>query len=157
LIQWLESTDYFIAPSSTKFHGNYECGLVRHNYSLYQIFKHQLKIFKIEFPEDSQVICSLLHDVCKCNLYIKTGDSYIYNSSSPKGHAKLSLERIKAYIKLTEIEEQVIKYHMGFYGTTEFSNKGEYSLRDMVEIYNLNKLCKLFYFCDDMSAQFYEK
>ena len=31
LIAWLETTDFFKAPASTKFHGNYEGGLLAHS------------------------------------------------------------------------------------------------------------------------------
>ena len=30
LLKWLEGTDFFTAPASTKFHGACECGLVMH-------------------------------------------------------------------------------------------------------------------------------
>lgn len=31
LIEWLETTDFFTAPASTKYHGSYEGGLVEHS------------------------------------------------------------------------------------------------------------------------------
>ena len=31
LLKWLEGTDFFTAPASTKFHGACECGLVMHS------------------------------------------------------------------------------------------------------------------------------
>ena len=34
LIEFLEKTDFFKAPASTRFHGNYEGGLVEHSIKL---------------------------------------------------------------------------------------------------------------------------
>ncbi len=31
LLAWLESTDFFTAPASTRFHGAYEGGLLEHS------------------------------------------------------------------------------------------------------------------------------
>jgi hypothetical protein len=113
--------------------------------------------FKLNIDREALILCSLLHDVCKAGAYISTPSGYIYNSNHPKGHAKLSLERIKLHIKLTFIEQEIIKYHMGFYGLNEFSQYGEYSLMELLATYNNSTVTKLFYFCDDMSAQFLEK
>lgn len=30
LLRWLEDSDFFVAPASTKFHGCYEGGLLQH-------------------------------------------------------------------------------------------------------------------------------
>ena len=30
LLKWLENSDFFTAPASTRFHGNYEGGLCEH-------------------------------------------------------------------------------------------------------------------------------
>ena len=35
LLKWLEGTDFFTAPASTKFHGAFECGLVMHSINVY--------------------------------------------------------------------------------------------------------------------------
>ena len=35
LLKWLEGTDFFTAPASTKFHGACECGLVMHSINVY--------------------------------------------------------------------------------------------------------------------------
>ena len=41
LIQFLEKSDFFIAPASTRFHGNVEGGLVAHSIKVYEILKTQ--------------------------------------------------------------------------------------------------------------------
>ena len=35
LLNWLETTDFFTAPASTRFHGACECGLVMHSINVY--------------------------------------------------------------------------------------------------------------------------
>ena len=35
LLSWLETTDFFTAPASTRFHGACECGLVMHSINVY--------------------------------------------------------------------------------------------------------------------------
>ena len=38
-----EKTDFFKAPASTRFHGNYEGGLVEHSMQVYEILKHKVE------------------------------------------------------------------------------------------------------------------
>lgn len=35
LLEWLKSTDFFTAPASTRFHGVYPGGLVKHSLNVY--------------------------------------------------------------------------------------------------------------------------
>lgn len=35
LLEWLKSTDFFTAPASTRFHGAYLGGLVKHSLNVY--------------------------------------------------------------------------------------------------------------------------
>ena len=71
LIKFLESTDFFTAPASTRFHGNYAGGLVEHSMKVYEILVEKVKNSskKIEVSEDTLKIVALLHDVCKANFY----------------------------------------------------------------------------------------
>jgi len=161
-VQYLDDNNFWTCPGSTKFHGNYKGGLLDHCYNLYNLFWKHLQVFKINFPKSSQIICAFGHDICKIGAYIQnpkpegfTGYSYSWNRMQPPGHAKLSIEILERYITLTPEEKEVIKYHMGMYSTIEFlGTKGEYNVKELVGVYNTNKVAKLFYFCDDMVAQF---
>ena len=69
LLEWLEKTDFFIAPSSTKFHGNYEGGLVEHSVNVYNCLKMLVNEYKKQFPDydisdETIAISALLHDLC---------------------------------------------------------------------------------------------
>ncbi len=35
LIEFIEGTDFFKAPASTRYHGNWECGLLKHSMKVY--------------------------------------------------------------------------------------------------------------------------
>ena len=69
-------TDFYTAPASTQFHLSCEGGLLQHSLNVYDclIAKKQSPIWKKTFeeiPEESLIIMSLLHDLCKVNFYVK--------------------------------------------------------------------------------------
>ena len=155
LIECLKRDGFFKSPASTKYHYAFEGGLMMHSYSVYELFNKMNIDFNLNLSKDLLIICPLLHDVCKMKLYRITPNGIKHNGIS--GHSKLSLEILKEHVELTKTEEQIIFYHMGFYGTTEFNSKnGEYKLQEMVNTYNISRIAKLFYFCDDMSTNFLE-
>ena len=71
VIKFLESTDFFTAPASTRFHGDYAGGLVEHSMKVYEILVEKVKTASksIEVSEETLKIVALLHDVCKANFY----------------------------------------------------------------------------------------
>lgn len=156
LIDCLHIENFFTIPASTKYHGAYEGGLLNHSLSVFYLFRKLNKKFHIGLDKDSVILCSLLHDICKIGAYNKSRSGYVWNPNQPVGHATLSLTRISGFIELTDQEIEIIKYHMGMYGTIEFSPRGEYKLQELVDVYNRNKAAKLFHMCDDMSTQYIE-
>jgi len=73
LVEKLESSDFFSAPASTKYHSSVEGGLCVHCLNVYYNLMH---LFKYKFGEelmwanaDSIAIVALLHDMSKMNLY----------------------------------------------------------------------------------------
>jgi len=126
LIGWLEKSDFFIAPASTKFHGNYEGGLAEHSYNVYTLFKEKVERFNIDLSEETIINAALLHDVCKINIYKrkekfrKDKDDkwekyfpFVIDDTLPLGHGEKSVMLIQAFIKLTREEIFLIRYHMG--------------------------------------------
>ncbi len=71
LIQFIEKTDFFEAPASTRFHGSREHGLVEHSLKVYEILKQKVETscLPINIPKESIIIIGLLHDICKVNFY----------------------------------------------------------------------------------------
>ena len=73
LIGWLSSSDYFEAPSSRQHHSAYKGGLAIHSYNVYLLLGQKVKIFGLDILDESVIICSLLHDLCKVNFYKEGG------------------------------------------------------------------------------------
>ena len=126
LIGYLLVDGFFTAPASSRFHGSYDGGLAKHSLDVFE--KLSCLIAKIKIDEKATygqmpikltpnniVIACLLHDVCKIGAYQRTkkGDGWTNNRDKDKGHAKLSIERIKKHIELEKIEEMMIRFHMG--------------------------------------------
>ena len=44
LLAFLEKSDFYTAPASTRFHGNYEGGLLEHSMKVYEILMKKLRI-----------------------------------------------------------------------------------------------------------------
>ena len=130
-----DSTDFFTAPASTRFHNNFSGGLAQHCLNVYENFKSLLEIKGIEMSEDSIIICALLHDLCKCNTYVvetrnrknEQGQWEKYNIWAtnkdvdiPLPHSSRSIAIIRKFIKLSIKEELTIFYHMGPYGGEDY-------------------------------------
>jgi len=125
---WLVGeSDYFKAPASTKYHGNYEGGLFDHSLlvmnTLVQLTKdNQLKWSREENP----YIIGLLHDLCKVNQYRETDvgeeNPYEYRTDTLlTGHGDKSVMVASTLLQLTEEEMYCIRYHMG-----SFTEKSEW-------------------------------
>lgn len=75
LLQWLESTDFYSAPASTRFHLAREGGLAEHSLHVYErlrmLFMREFTNGVLPTPEqdESIAVCGLLHDICKVNVY----------------------------------------------------------------------------------------
>ena len=127
LLAWLETTDFFEAPASTRFHGSYPGGLLEHSLNVYDELKRLLKAYPdIQLPEESVIISALLHDACKADTYSVTKrnrknaagqwESYDAYEHSEKfnygGHGSKSVYLAQKYIKLTDEEAVAINSHM---------------------------------------------
>lgn len=123
LIKWLETTDFFTAPASTKYHLSREKGLLEHS-------MHVLDNLIVEDSEhefETCIIVALLHDICKANYYsvkernVKKEDKwvkepyYVVDDQFPIGHGEKSVILIQKFIDLTEEEIAAIRWHMGAY------------------------------------------
>ena len=68
------STDFYKAPASTRFHLACEGGLLQHSLNVYDclVAKKESPIWKpilADIPDESLIIMALLHDLCKANFY----------------------------------------------------------------------------------------
>lgn len=74
LIKKLEGSDFFYAPASTKYHNSVRGGLCDHSLNVYYNLRSLVKNKHLEekISEESILICGLLHDMSKINIYEKT-------------------------------------------------------------------------------------
>lgn len=137
LIKFIQKTDFFEAPASTRFHGSREHGLVEHSLKVYELLLQKVKTASIEIktPEESLILIALLHDICKANFYkvdyrnAKNSRGewekvpyYTIEDTIPYGHGEKSVMMISEYIKLTSEEKYAIRWHMGFTEAKEVYN-----------------------------------
>ena len=113
LMEWLESTDFFEAPASTRFHGAYPGGLVAHSLNVYD--QLLLDPGALEYGGNTRAVCALLHDVCKVNYYHRDGDRWTVRDALPMGHGEKSVYLIQKHMSLTDEEALAIRWHMGAY------------------------------------------
>lgn len=147
LLAWLESTDFFTAPASTRFHGNYEGGLCEHSVNVWEELVRLLKAYpEVRVTAESAAIVSLLHDLCKIGCY-KTElrnqkvngiwvqrPVYVFEEDYCfGGHGSKSVYLAQKYINLTEAEATAINCHMGAWDRSP----GDYSLGPAFEQYPL--------------------
>lgn len=132
LIEWIESkSDFFIAPASTMFHGNYEGGLCEHSLNVYRLFKEKNDRYDLGLSEDNVKIMALLHDLCKANFYKLSSRNkkidgqwkaipwYDVEDAFPVGHGEKSVIMLQQFIRLTKEELMGIRWHMGGYEAAE--------------------------------------
>ena len=127
LLNFLEKSDFYTAPASTRFHGDYAGGLLEHSMKVYEIFNEKAKNSGLSTPDETIKISALLHDICKTNYY-KTDyrnaknargewekvPYYTVEDTIPYGHGEKSVMMLTEYIKLTNEEKYAIRWHMGF-------------------------------------------
>ncbi|MBQ7209888.1 MAG: HD domain-containing protein [Paludibacteraceae bacterium] len=134
VIRWLEQSDFFTAPASTNFHGNYEGGLAEHSLNVYQTALDIYNVMKQRKPSlaehvspENIIIAALLHDACKVNIYKKTTkyrkdkfdqwetyETYTVDYNEfPLGHGEKSVIRLlQLSLALTDDEIIAIRWHM---------------------------------------------
>ena len=74
LIAYLESTDFFTAPASTKYHCSYPGGLCEHSLNVYNTMTDIIYCNPAfdRYDKNSNIIVGLLHDLNKINFYEET-------------------------------------------------------------------------------------
>lgn len=69
LLAWIEQTDFFSAPASTRFHGAFEGGLCNHSLAVYEQLLRVNQAWSFNFTEAQMALVALCHDLTKCNCY----------------------------------------------------------------------------------------
>lgn len=143
VLDYLEGTDFFTAPASTRFHGAHPGGLLIHSLNVYYCLKDYLsrertkEIYNMDYSDETIAIVALLHDVCKINVYkesfrnVKDDNGvwqkvpcYEFDDKMPYGHGEKSVYILNGYMRLTREEAFAIRYHMGFSGLEDKNTVG---------------------------------
>lgn len=110
---------FFTAPASTHYHGAYDGGLFDHSYAVTKnLLSLTEKLGLIWENARSPYIVGMLHDLCKCHMYIRIDGSYEreyeYNRDLYlPGHGDRSVILAQRFMMLTEEEMLCIRWHMG--------------------------------------------
>lgn len=135
LVEWLNNSDFKVAPASTRYHSAYEGGLLEHSLNVYyELIRQQDLIRLLNIPQDTLIITALLHDICKVNYYkmdmrnVKKNGTwvqepfYTVDDFFPIGHAEKSIIVAQEFIKLNDIEVAMIRGHMGGFVSDQYYN-----------------------------------
>ena len=141
---WLEEFDFFTAPASTKYHSSHEGGLAEHSFKVYELLKEKNERYNLGLNERAVVVVGLLHDVCKINFYHKEKkwrkvdgrwenyEVWGINDAEPLGHGEKSVILLQQFIKLSEMEIFLIRWHDGPFSTLMGCYGVPFAFRDAV-------------------------
>ena len=164
LLEWLQEEDFFEAPASTRYHGNYPCGLVQHSLD---VFNYALRIAPLcdcEISRESLAIAALFHDLCKVDFYklgwrsVKVDGKFdqvpVYSVEERfnfGGHGSKSVFLVERKMHLTDEEAMAINAHMGF------ANADEHMMRSISDIYKNCPLAWVIHVADEAATFLLER
>lgn len=126
----MKERDFFTAPASTWFHGNYPGGLYDHSNHVFNRLWTMIALEPNGYTVANSLVVGLFHDLCKMDFYKPTKksvknketgaweeqDVYTIEDQFPMGHGIKSLYLLQEYgIQLTRDEALAIRWHMGAY------------------------------------------
>lgn len=164
LLDYLQKSDYFVAPASSQFHSAYEGGLCEHSMNVYKRFKNAVineygEDYPTQISDESIAICGLLHDLCKIDTFkLDTKNKkvdgnwvqvpyYTIEDNLPYGHGEKSVYIISGFMKLTRQEAMIINWHMG-----GFDARVRLSGSSLSEAYYKFPLACVFHTCDMLAT-----
>lgn len=175
VIEDLENLGFFEAPASTRFHLCNRGGLVEHSLNVCKAALELLPIMhrmrpdlKDELREDSVILCSLLHDVNKAEIYkpvVKKRknamgvwedvDTYDVDFSNfPMGHGEKSvIVLLLSGLQLHDNEMLAIRWHMAAWDLAFQSPEAKSNINAARDKY---PLCGLIQCADTLAANILE-
>ena len=133
LLKFIRKSDFYTAPASTRFHLCVEGGLLQHSLNVYDMLAQKKtnegvwREYLKDISDESIILVSLLHDLCKTNFYKQEMRNkkdnngqwvqvpfYTVEDKAPMGHGCKSVIMLQSYIKLKKEEIYAILHHMGF-------------------------------------------
>lgn len=160
LLDWLQNTDFFIAPASSRYHGACEGGLVMHSLNVHYRLRQAVECFGCDgVTNESLAIVALFHDLCKVGCYkvstrnVKNDQTgqwekvpfYKFEEDFPfGGHGSKSLYLAQHFIKLSPEEAAAINCHMGPWDRQDYGKPGE--------VFQHNRLAWLLHVADEAAT-----
>ena len=158
LLSWLQKSDFFSAPASTRYHGAYAGGLCQHSLDVYKYALRVAPLYDGEIKREGLAIGALFHDVCKVNFYKEDKRNQKINGEWQEvpfysieerfcfgGHGSKSVYQVQWFMKLTQEEAVSINCHMGF-------SQGGDSIRDVSNAYNAFPLAWVIHVADEAAT-----
>lgn len=171
LLDFLEKSDFYNAPASTRFHSAEEGGLCAHTLNVFKRLKNLVELEEMnnegfEISEESVAIAALLHDICKVNTYkvdfrnVKNKETgtweavpyYTTEDKVPYGHGEKSVYIVSGFMRLTREEAMAINWHMG--GFDQRARSGDFTVSTA---YTLHPLAVLLHTADLQATYLDEK
>ena len=142
-LAWLETTDFYTAPASTKYHDNDASGLLRHTLKVVNNvteLSHMSQFKDVNLAE--AILAAIVHDWCKINFY----EEYMRNvkdeetgkwekvpayrckdSEFPFGHGVTSLFIAEKIFKLSVEQALAVRWHMSLSDVSEYEKYDLYA------------------------------
>ena len=160
LISWLQTTDFFTAPASSRYHGAFEGGLAMHSLNVYRRLRQAVECFGCEGAiNESLAIVALFHDLCKVGCYkvstrnVKNDQTgqwekvpfYKFEEDFPfGGHGSKSVYLVQHFMMLVPEEAAAINSHMGPWDRQDYGKPGD--------VYEHNRLAWLLHVADEAAT-----
>lgn len=179
LLDFLEKSDFYTAPSSANYHLNEDGGLCQHSIN---VFQTAIKVYDLivapqilagnspfteEISKESIAIATLFHDLCKTKFYKKTEKwkkdeqnrwvsypGYEIADEFPFGHGEKSCLIINWFVHLKQEEMLAVRWHMGMFEMTEQGSGTRCAYRAAME---KSPLVSLLQVADMLTANCFEK
>ena len=176
LLEYMEKTDFYTAPASTRFHGDSEGGLAAHSLlvfkcalslakSFFDLYKESPNTSSYQVSAEDLFVASIAHDFCKIDTYYtefrnvkdilgnwkKVPQYKTRLDSRALGHGNESvlrlLEVMPSFMKKRYVIEAVSR-HMGF---SDLSPMESYNYSNFLD----NPLLVLLQTADEVAAQWF--
>lgn len=175
LIEDLESLGFYEAPASTRFHLDCDGGLVEHSLNtcraglmLREKMIEMRPDLEVHLPQDSVIVATLLHDVCKADIYKKTvrkqkdrvgvwQEQEIYTvdyGNFPMGHGeKSAIVVLRSGFDIHDDEMLAIRWHMTAW---DLAFQNAEARNNINTARNKHPLCSLVNLADGIAANLLE-
>ncbi len=139
VLEYLRNSDFYYAPSSSKYHSNYQGGLLDHSILVLSVAMElreaMIKMkpeLEVRLSVENVIVSALLHDVCKISFYKPKNKwkkdendnwitylGYDIEDTFPIGHGEKSVILLQWLgLELTADEMLAIRYHMGLWSNS---------------------------------------